>query len=200
MTCLGELDLMDAAKTAAGNWQRFSCFIWFRDDELEKPEDWAVIYTHNRDSGLLDQSNAAVIRKALMSFSEEDDSDVVFESHTHWAVGHVDGFSLRVFHNGEITEAFRKYHDLAEQLAEYPILDEADYSEREYNATFENIGEAAWRLKQDFTLPDEWQSDVFSWLSDHRDHALENRDDQGGWPDEDDIEAAFHALGYQRIT
>jgi hypothetical protein len=159
-----------------------------------------VIYTHNRDSGLLDQSNAFVIAKAMQPFTEGDDPDVVFESHHHWAVGHVDGFSLRVFKRGRVTKAFRAYHELAERMADYPILDESDYSNREYEATYENVGEAAWRLKQEFSLPDDWQSDFFSWLSDHRDHALENVDDQGGWPDEDDLEAAFSALGYQRAA
>lgn len=200
MTQLGELDLKEAAKDAAGNWQRFQCFVWYRDRELTKPEDWALIYTHNRDSGLLDQSNAAVINKAMLRFSKGNDPDVVFESHNHWAVGYVDGFSIRVFNRGRITKAFRTYHELAERMDEYPILDESDYSERELNATYENVGEAAWRLKQEFSLPDDWQSDVYSWLSDHRDRALENRDDQGGYPDEDDLEAAFEALGYQRAA
>ena len=197
MTRLGELDLKDAAKQAAGNWQRFSCFVWYRDRELKKPEDWAVIYTHNRDSGLLDQSNAGVIRKSMMPFTEGDDPDVVMESHSHWAVGHVDGFLVRVFKRGRVTKAFRVYHELAVQMAEYPILDESDYSNREYEATFENVGEAAWRLKSEFDLPADWQSDVYSWLSDHRDRALENKDDQGGYPEEGDLKAAFEALGYQ---
>ncbi len=200
MTQLGELDLKDAAKQAAGNWQRFNCFVWYRDRELKKPEDWAVIYTHNRDSGLLDQSNASVINKKMLPFTKGDDPDAVMESHSHWAVGHVDGFSIRVFKRGRITKAFRTYHELAVQIEEYPILDEHDYSERESDATFENVGQAAWRLKREFTLPDEWQSDVYSWLSDHRDHALENTDDQGGWPKEDDMEAAFEALGYPRAA
>ena len=200
MTRLGELELDDAAHTAAGNYEKFSCFAWFRKSDLKKPEDWAVIYTHNRDSGLLDQSNASVINKAMLPFTKGDDADVVMESHSHWAVGSVDGFSIRVFKRGRITKAFRTYHDLAERMADYPIMDESDYSERELNATFENVGEAAWRLKRDFTLPEDWQSDVYSWLSDHRDHALENTDDQGGWPDEDDLEAAFAALGYQRAA
>ena len=64
-------------------------------------------------------------------------------------MGHVDGFSIRVFDgHGEITEAFKKYHELAEQMDDYPILDESDYSERELTATFENIDDAAWRLKK----------------------------------------------------
>ena len=105
--------------------------MWFRRNEIDDAGNWAVIYTQNRDSGLLDQSNAAVIEKALQPFSDGDDPDVVFESHSHWAVGHVDGFSIRVFKDREITEAFAKYHELAERIADYPILDESDYSERE---------------------------------------------------------------------
>lgn len=197
MPRLGELELDDAAHAAAGNYEKFSCFAWFRKSDLKKPEDWSVIYTHNRDSGLLDQSNAAVINKAMKPFSDGDDPNVVFESHHHWAVGHVDGFSIRVFKRGRITKAFRTYHELAMRLAEYPILDESDYSERELNATFENIGEAAWRLKNEFDLPEDWQSEVYSWLSDNRDRALENTDDQGGCPDQEDLKAAFEALGYQ---
>ena len=105
-TALGDLDLDEAALEAAGNWKRFNCFVWFRDSELEDADQWAVIYTHNRDSGLLDRSNAAVIAKTMLPFSESDEPDVVFESHSHWAVGHVDGFSVRVFKNGQITDAF----------------------------------------------------------------------------------------------
>ena len=39
-------------------------------------------------------------------------------------------FRIRVYRNGEITEAFKTYHDLMEQLDGYPILDEEDYSEQ----------------------------------------------------------------------
>jgi len=200
MVALGELELKDAAHEAAGNWQDFNCFAWFRRSELKKPEDWAVIYTRNRDSGLLDQSNAAVIEAALKPFSEGDDPNVVFESHSHWAVGHVDGFSVRVFNRGQVTKAFRTYHQLAEKIDDYPILDEFDYSERESEATFANLDSAAWRLKRDFDLPDNWESDVYSWLSDNLPNSLENTDDQGGWPDEDDLTAAFEALGYQKAA
>jgi hypothetical protein len=196
---LGELTLEEAATNAAGNWQDFTCFVWWRAKEMNDAQDWAIIYTHNRDSGLLDQSNAQVIEKALESFTEGDDPDVVMESHSHWAVGHVDGFSIRVFRTGQITEAFRTYHNLAEAMDQYPILDETDYSNREYEATLENIPLAAWRLKNQYELPEGWEGEVYSWLSDHRCSALESTDDQGGWPDEDDLEAAFVALGYHQI-
>jgi hypothetical protein len=196
MTMLGELTLEDAATEAAGNWKSWTCFVWDRERDLDDAANLAIFYTHNRDSGLLAQSNADAISEAMEPFTEGDDSDVVMESHSHWAVGHVDGFSIRVFRNGEITPAFKTYHELSEQLADYPILDEEDYSERELEATLENINDAAWRVKHEFVLPEGWESDVYSWLSDNRQSAIENRDDQGGYPEQDDLRAAFDALGY----
>jgi len=190
-------DLIQAARNAAGNWKRFDCFVWYRESDITDPENWAVIYTHHRDSGLLDLSNASVIRKHLLPFSEDEDSDVVFESHTHWAVGHVDGLSLRVFKDGEITEAFRIYQDLIEQRDTYPILDETDYSNREYEATLANILDSAWKLKDEFALPEDWEYQVYDWFSEHQCGAIENRDDQGGYPEQEDLKKAFLALGYQ---
>lgn len=198
MPILGELSVEDAAEQAAGNWQRFNSFIWFRDREVEDADQWAIIYTHNRDSGLLDQSNAKVISKAMAPFTEGDDPDVVIESHSHWAVGHVDGFSIRVFdRNGEITDAFRKYHELAEAIDQYPILDESDFSERELEATLENIEDAAaWRLKNEFELPEGWVWQVYDWLSEHRSGEVDNTDDQGGYPSEAAMREAFAALNF----
>ena len=196
---LGALDLEEAAKNAAGNWQEFSCFVWFRDKEITDAENWSVIYTQHRDSGLLDQSNAAVITKAMQPFAEGDDPDVVFESHSHWAVGHIDGFSVRVFKDSKITEAFQKYHDLAEQMDDYPILDESDYSDREYEATLENIEDAAWRLKNEFVLSEGWVDQVYGWLADNESNEIENVDDQGGYPEQDALRRAFEALGFAAV-
>lgn len=199
-TTLGEMTLEDAAHEAAGNWQNFDCFVWFRRNELDDAENWALIYTHNRDSGLLAQSNAAAIEKALEPFTDGGDPDVVFESHSHWAVGHVDGFSIRVYRDTQITDAFKVYHELMEQMADYPVLDEEDYSNREYEATLENLADAAWRLKHEFELSEGWECEVYSWLSDHNFGAIENRDDLGGYPDEDALREAFDALGFQQVA
>jgi hypothetical protein len=46
MPILGERSLEDAAEQAAGNWQRFSSFVWFRDKDVEDAYRWAIIYTH----------------------------------------------------------------------------------------------------------------------------------------------------------
>jgi hypothetical protein len=192
------MNLEQAAQRAAGNWRDFDSFIWWRESEIADPENWAIIYTSNRDSGLLGQSNAAAIGAAMMPYTEGDDPDVVFEEHSHWAVGHVNGFSIRVFRDGVITEAFRTYWELHEAMQGYPVLDEEDYSRREYEATIENIGESAYRLRREYELPPKWREEVFSWLWDNNQRELENVDDQGGWPSEEALEAAFNALGYER--
>jgi hypothetical protein len=196
---LGEMDLQSAAKEAAGNWQDFTCFCWHRLSDIGDPENWAIIYTHHRDSGLLDQSNTEAISEALQPFAEGENPNVVFESHHHWAVGHIDGFSIRVFRRGHITRAFRKYHELAQRLADYSVLDEDDYCRREYEATLENIMNAAWRLKNEYELPESWESTVWGWFSEHDCSAIENCDDEGGYPTEEQLRAAFEALNYKQL-
>ncbi len=198
-TLLGDLELEEAATRSAGNWERFNCFVWWREQEMDDSDQWMIHYTHHRDSGLLDQSNATQIRKGLQSFTEGDDPDVIEESHNHWVVGYIDGFSLRVFRDGEITEAFRTFHQLMESLANYPILNDEDFSNREYEATVENIVSAAWRLKNEYELKDEWQYEAYSWLSDHECSAIESRSDQGGYPSEDALRRCFTALGFKQI-
>jgi len=101
-----------------------------------------------------------------------------------------------VFKNGDITPAFARYFDLQNALEDYPILDQDDYSTREYEATVENIAACAWRLKHDYDLPEDWQQAVYSWLSDNECSEMENTDDQGGYPSEEALQAAFTALGY----
>jgi len=197
---LGEMDLEDAAKAAAGNWRKFTCFCWNRARDLDDADQWAILYTNNRDSGLLDESNAAAIDKALGPFTQAEDSDVMAEHHHHWACGWIDGYSIRVFRDEQITDAFKAYHALAERLADYPVLDEEDYSRRELEQTLANLPDAAWKVKHDFELPDEWENDVYHWLSDNMPGAVESRDDQGGWPTESELRAAFQALGYEQTA
>lgn len=193
-------DLEQAAKAAAGNWKKFDSFAWHRAYDLDDADNWTIVYTSNRDSGLLDQSNAAAIEKQMEPFTKGDDPDAVSESHNHWAVGHVDGYSIRVYKDGEITPAFTKWMEIKDQLDDYPVLDEEDYSRREDDATIDNIreeGRFALRNndKSVSDLPDDWAEQVYSWLSDNTPNALENRDDQGGYPSSEDILEALYDLG-----
>jgi hypothetical protein len=197
---IGEMDLQAAAEQAAGNWTKFGDFSWNRASELDAPGDWFITYTHHRDSGLLDQSNADAIERELQIFTDGDDPDVVAEHHHHWAVGWIEGWSIRVFRDGQITEAFRAYHELAQRLNDYPALDEEDYSRRQYEATLDNFADAAWRLKDEYDLPQDWESVVYDWFSKHDCAAIEDSDDSGAYPTEDQLRAAFDDLGFERMA
>lgn len=189
-----------AAKQAAGNWQRFESFIWWREREIDDANQWTIVYTTQRNSKLTDESNAAFIAKTLKRFTKGKSPSVVAEMHSHWAVGYVDGFSIRVFRRGKITKAFRTYCELLEEIEEFAILDQSDYSNREYEATLSNIDSAAWAVKGRFNLPDDWVDQVYKWLLDNDESQLANNDDEGGWPDEESLLAAFESLSFEPET
>ena len=191
---LGEIDLETGAREARGNWQKFDSFGWH--DRPEDGAEWAIVYTHNRDSDLLDQSNADAIDKALAPFTEGDNPDVRAEHHGHWACGWIDGYAIHVYRNGQITEAFRAYHELAARLADYPVLDEEDFSRREYEATLENLRCEGFD-SDFFAPPDNWETEVFSWLWDHNQSAVENRDGNGGYASKAEIAEALDGLSYR---
>src|SRR5579872_3369390 len=125
---LATMDIEDAARECAGNHAAFNCFAWF-DRPEDNPQDWGIVYTHNRDSGVVERCNAVDIEEALAPFVES--GDVTAEHHSHWACGWVDGYAIRVFRDGEITEAFRTYFDLRARMEDYPVLNESRLSEME---------------------------------------------------------------------
>jgi hypothetical protein len=188
-------DVEQAATLLAGNWQKFTCFAWHRAYDLEDADDWCVWYTSHRDAGLLEQSNEAAINQRLAHFAEGDAPDLVFETHSHWASGYLRGFSVRTSRpDGTITPAFKEFCSIKEQLEDYGVLDEADYSEREFEATLDNYRGEMWRLRDG--LPAGWESEVYRWFSDHgHDRYTENRDDEGGHAPREAIITALQDLG-----
>jgi len=188
-------DVEAAAKRLAGNWQRFSSFAWMRGYKLEDADEWLVWYTSNRDSGLLAQSNEQAINQRLQPFSQGNDPDLVFERHSHWAVGYMDGFSIRIHRtNNSLSPAFQEFCLIQEELENYPILDESDYSDREYAATLENYRNELWRIKDE--LPEGWEGEVYAWFDDNgKSQFIENRDDQGGYAPEEEILKALQDVG-----
>jgi hypothetical protein len=183
-------DVELAAQDLAGNHETFDSFVWW--DRPEDSDRWCVVYSHHRDSGLLDQSNAAAIEKALEAF----DGDVVAQRHSHWAVGWMEGYVIRVFdQDGNVTAAFRRYCELRAKLSDYPILNETDYSQREFDATVENIREAGRRFVAD-DAPEGWEGEAFSWFWECNQRAVENRDDQGGYPSDEEMKECLADLGW----
>ena len=193
-TTLAQLDIEQAAKEAAGNWCSFDCFSWHRAAELDDADEWTIVYTHHRDSGLVDQSNAEAIRKIMQPFVDREPCDVLEEHDHHWAVAWIEGFAIRVYRRGRITKAFRAWHELSMKLADYPLLDEDDYFARVYEATIENISNAV--KQRDYAFPRGWEAKVYRWLADHDPSEIEGVD---SWPSDDALRRAFDALGFTKI-
>ena len=138
----------------AGNWRSSSAFVGIASSDLEDagqigPSSTRIIVT----ADLLEQSNAEVIAEAMRPFLEGTIPMSCSRTHDHWAVGGVDGLSVRVYrawpnHQG-VSDLART---VIQRLADYPVLDEDDYSSRIYEATMENIADAAWRVKRDYTI------------------------------------------------
>lgn len=184
-------DVAAAAGELAGNWKDFDSFGWYsKPDDCER---WAIVYTHNRDSGLLDQSNAAEIAAELAQF--QSSGDIKEEDHNHWACGWIKGYALRVYDENEtLTPVFQAYCGLMARLADYPILDEEDYSLREHEAALEYIEQARPRCLEGEPLPEHWPAEVFSWLWDHEQRECENPDDTGAAPSDESIMRAIADL------
>jgi len=184
-----------AATELAGNWRKFECFCWFRGHDLPDAADWLVWYTGSPQSGLLEESNQKVMTDRLAKFAAGDDPDIVFERHSHWVVGHLDGITLRVFQtDGAVTDAFREFCRIQEALDGYPILHEQDYSDREYAATLESYRNEMWKQKGE--LPEGWAGEVYDWFEEHgHQEYVESLDDRGGYAPREDITAALTDLG-----
>lgn len=47
------MDKITLANELKGNWKKFNSFCW--SDSPDDSENWGIVYTHNRDSGHLDE-------------------------------------------------------------------------------------------------------------------------------------------------
>jgi hypothetical protein len=160
-TNIADLNIEDAAKEFAGNWREFDSFAWH-----EQPDDakrWGHFTLSHRDSDNISKSNEQAIETI---FSDEQyANDVRFEQHGHWAVGHVSVLTCRVYDaEGGITPAFEKLFEIAQALADYPILDEELHSQMDFDDQHEAISDAGRYVADD--APDDWVQQVWDWLWD----------------------------------
>lgn len=141
---LSATELENYAGDMVGNWQRAGNFAWYA--KPSDAENWCIYYTHNRDSDILSKSNAAMIDKRMAAFLNVENGDVQAEHHNHWVYGWVAGYAVRVYADDTeetITPAFTELATILAELEEYPVLDEEDFYQREYDA--EAIADEAWR-------------------------------------------------------
>ena len=63
------------------------------------------------------------------------------------------------------------------------------------DATLENIKQCGKSFVVD-NAPEGWEGECFSWFYENNQGAVESRDDQGGYPSDDEMKACLAALGY----
>jgi len=177
----------EIAKAAAGNWKKFGDFGWHgAPDDADR---YMIYNIRTRDSSLLEESNADYIERVMKKVR-----GVELQRHSHWAVGWTEALIVPVYDKkGKITAAFKKLVEIMQTKAEYQVLDEDDYSNREYDATLENIVEVGKEYVR-ADAPKNWPGLVYSYLSENDDSQIESRDDQGGYPENESVIAALHML------
>jgi hypothetical protein len=182
---------------------RPSSFGWFGLDGDGMFETWSLgPCIEHRDSTILDKANAKALRRYLDARPElADDWKIV--SCTHWAVGWVDHLSYRVLNHltGEPTRVAKILKAWFANLRDvYPVADDDLYSEMESDATWNWIAQEGkyQARKMGFKLPEDWQSKVHDWWDANDSAALENVDDQGASPSEQQFREAFEGCEFKR--
>lgn len=93
------------------------------------PDGDYVIYSRHRDSNLLENSNYECILRELQQADKNKKYVYDFRAN-HWGFGWVEYIIVRKAAPDHITNLVC---EILGALSDYPILDESDYSEREYN-------------------------------------------------------------------
>lgn len=98
---------------------------WSRSENYigESYNDYYVLLSRNRDSGLVEESN---FWSALRMLNGESDTVKVIRA-SHWAVGWIEMILIYESDN----ESIDKGNEIEKALESYPILDEEDFYERE---------------------------------------------------------------------
>jgi|TARA_Y100000296_G_C5167216_1_gene255350 hypothetical protein len=159
---------------------------------LPERKDWFVLPVgRTRDSTLLDLSNWQAVEEILAEKAKPEEDTDCWEIHRfgHWACGWFEIFIVK-----PDSPAYRAAEDIARSIEDYPVLNEEDYSEREYTATVENIADALGSFDIE-NEPEDLAGTLFRWFWDNDQGAVESSDDQGGYPSNQQIENALDALG-----
>lgn len=159
-------------------------FVYYGDRPLGKT--WGIVGPHRtRDSEVLEISNyECIIRDLKAEFPDDDDKWEVLGS-SHWAVGWVDSVMCQIFTDHFIENYMEEdgyfdrmaldeddFHPVFVWLYEvgvglrddYPVYDEMDFSEREYEDQIDSLQYITpYWADQSGDNP----SVVFSWLMDH---------------------------------
>ena len=118
---------------------RMKKWVWPKNYGGAEWHGYYVFLSRTRDSDILEDSNFAVALAALggeTGFDDDDIAAVAVVREGHWACGWVEWIAIHETAIDKIAIAEK----LLERLENYPILDEEDFSEREYEECAEYWG------------------------------------------------------------
>jgi len=146
-------------------------------------EEWKEYYVflgRNRDSDNLDNSN---FEMGLKNLGGESDT-VIKVCESHWLCGWVEWIAI----NESDESALQLADEMKDNLNNYPVLNDEDYSEREYNDYMQDVTQAVKDYINDHNLDitDNQQSLI-------ENHIMQNSNDDS-CPTEEDIESAYDAI------
>jgi hypothetical protein len=151
--------------------------------------DWLAVASVHRDADILEQSNFAAFTAALGGESEH----VAIERASHWAVGWVD----RLIIDPTASNVVAKAESLAARLEDYPVIDDDDFSRREWEArseSWESYGRSDFIAAIRESFGDEYADflDDFPQVADELGRDIEGHPEGQGW--HFDIARAVDAL------
>ena len=147
-----------------------------------------------RGASLLDESNYLVLLRELNSRHGRDQWCLTRAS--HFACGWVEHLSFKMYHEGGVntTPLYEWLRDWFLTLSEhYPCADDAHYSGMQYTAALDHIKYQADRVYAE-EVTDALCRQVFSWLWDHEQTELEDRDGYGARPSRDAVKRALEGV------
>lgn len=134
---------------------------WSRTENYigESYNDYYVLLSHHRDSGLVEESN---FQSALRMLNGESDTVKVIRL-SHWLCGWIEVILIHESDN----ESIDKGNEIEESLNNYPILDEDAFGEMVLEKETEMFNQikydaeyglyAYWDLPKDYTDEDIWE-------------------------------------------
>lgn len=82
----------------------------------------------------------------------------------------------------------------AAEIDDHGVLDESDLSERELEATLENLESIARDVRDD--VPEGWVRQLHRWLTANHPSEMDSQNFEGAWPDRKIVQQGLAALGY----
>lgn len=182
--------------TPSDQWPTFEAWVdaqrnfclWNREEQLEECGHMIVVpyaYCPNV-AELLDQSNHAAI-EAILQEADPSGESYSWRHHGHWATP----YDMLLVEPG--SAAFEAMDRAIAALADYPILDESDFSDRECEAQYESVlGELGGPIVVVGADGAELDSDAYGNLASEICSAANDTECM----DRSDVESALEDMGY----